>query len=39
VSFGLCPLCKLHRNLVLDELNQNGKQIWICEDCFRTKNR
>ena len=23
----------------MKDLNQSGKQIWICEDCYKTKNK
>ena len=36
MSFGLCPLCKLHRYLVAYDFKDTGKKIWICDNCMMT---
>jgi len=35
VGFGLCPFCKMHRDLMPYDIK--GTKIFICIACFRTK--
>ncbi|MGI0045909.1 MAG: hypothetical protein ACREBB_01790 [Nitrosotalea sp.] len=34
MDFGLCPLCKLHRDLNPHYSKEAGKIIEICNDCY-----